>query len=111
MGQKVHPYGFRLGVTKNWRSRWFATQDYAKLLHEDLKLKESLRERLKAAGVSPGNFGGPLASGGVSDGRCHGGRRRAEIQEQTGHKSLKVLRTYIREGSLFRNNAAKKAGL
>lgn len=52
MGQKVHPYGFRLGVTKNWRSRWFATQDYAKLLHEDLELKESLRERLKAAGVS-----------------------------------------------------------
>jgi small subunit ribosomal protein S3 len=52
MGQKVHPYGFRLGVTKNWRSRWFATADYAKLLHEDLELKESLRERLKAAGVS-----------------------------------------------------------
>lgn len=52
MGQKVHPYGFRLGVTKNWRSRWFATKDYAKLLHQDLELKESLRERLKAAGVS-----------------------------------------------------------
>jgi small subunit ribosomal protein S3 len=52
MGQKVHPYGFRLGITKNWRSRWFATHDYAKLLHEDLELKESLRERLKAAGVS-----------------------------------------------------------
>ncbi len=61
MGQKVHPYGFRLGVTKTWRSRWFAKQDYAKLLHEDLDLKESLTERLKAAGVSsievdrPGN--------------------------------------------------------
>jgi small subunit ribosomal protein S3 len=61
MGQKVHPYGFRLGVTKVWRSRWFAKQDYAKLLHEDLELKESLRERLKAAGISsvevdrPGN--------------------------------------------------------
>ncbi|MGC8761468.1 MAG: 30S ribosomal protein S3 [Bryobacteraceae bacterium] len=52
MGQKVHPYGFRLGITKNWRSRWFATQDYAKLLHEDLELKEMLKERLKAAGVS-----------------------------------------------------------
>jgi small subunit ribosomal protein S3 len=52
MGQKVHPYGFRLGVTKNWRSRWFATADYAKLLHEDLELKQALRERLKAAGVS-----------------------------------------------------------
>src|SRR6266571_2320823 len=61
MGQKVHPYGFRLGVTKTWRSRWFSKQDYAKLLREDLELKNSLRERLKAAGVSsievdrPGN--------------------------------------------------------
>ena len=61
MGQKVHPYGFRLGVTKTWRSRWFAKADYAKLLHEDLELKESLQTRLKAAGVSsievdrPGN--------------------------------------------------------
>jgi small subunit ribosomal protein S3 len=61
MGQKTHPYGFRLGVTKTWRSRWFAKQDYAKLLREDLELKESLRDRLKAAGVSsievdrPGN--------------------------------------------------------
>ena len=61
MGQKVHPYGFRIGVTKTWRSRWFARTDYAKLLHEDLDLKKSLLERLKAAGVSsvevdrPGN--------------------------------------------------------
>ncbi len=61
MGQKVHPYGFRLGVTKTWRSRWFAKHDYAKLLREDLELKDSLRGRLKAAGVSsievdrPGN--------------------------------------------------------
>lgn len=61
MGQKVHPYGFRLGVTKTWRSRWFAKGDYAKLLFEDLELKESLRDRLKSAGVSavevdrPGN--------------------------------------------------------
>src|ERR1700688_447631 len=52
MGQKTHPYGFRLGVTKTWRSRWFAKQDYAKLLHEDLELTASLRARLKAAGVS-----------------------------------------------------------
>jgi small subunit ribosomal protein S3 len=61
MGQKVHPYGFRLGVSKTWRSRWFAKQEYAKLLMEDLELKDGLRERLKAAGVSsvevdrPGN--------------------------------------------------------
>src|ERR1700732_611599 len=61
MGQKVHPYGFRLGFNKTWRSRWFAKQDYAKLLREDLELKEALRSRLKAAGISsievdrPGN--------------------------------------------------------
>jgi small subunit ribosomal protein S3 len=61
VGQKVHPYGFRLGVTKTWRSRWFAKQDYAKLLREDIELKDALRDRLKAAGVSsvevdrPGN--------------------------------------------------------
>jgi small subunit ribosomal protein S3 len=61
MGQKVHPYGFRLGFNKPWRSRWFAKQGYSKLLQEDLELKETLRERLKSAGVSaievdrPGN--------------------------------------------------------
>ena len=61
MGQKIHPYGFRLGVNKPWRSRWFATRDYAKLLVEDVKLKAELKDKLKAAGVSsveierPGN--------------------------------------------------------
>ncbi|MBZ5593032.1 MAG: 30S ribosomal protein S3 [Acidobacteriia bacterium] len=61
MGQKVHPYGFRLGFNKPWRSRWFANQGYAKLLQEDLELKEDLRDRLRSAGVSsievdrPGN--------------------------------------------------------
>ncbi len=61
MGQKVHPYGFRVGFTKPWRSRWFAKQGYAKLLQEDMEIKEDLRKRLKSAGVSsievdrPGN--------------------------------------------------------
>ena len=50
MGQKVHPYGFRLGVTKTWRSRWFAKQDYAKLLREDLELKDALREPAEGRG-------------------------------------------------------------
>jgi small subunit ribosomal protein S3 len=61
MGQKVHPYGFRLGFNKPWRSRWFSKQSYAQLLQEDLELKEGLRKQLKSAGVSsievdrPGN--------------------------------------------------------
>ena len=52
MGQKTHPYGFRLGVTKPWRSRWFAKRDYSRLLHEDLKLKRDLKKQLAHAGVS-----------------------------------------------------------
>src|SRR5215475_4373365 len=52
MGQKTHPYGFRLGVTKPWRSRWFAKRDYSRLLHEDLKLKNDLKKQLQHAGVS-----------------------------------------------------------
>ena len=52
MGQKVHPYGFRLGVNKPWRSRWFVERDYDKLLIEDVQLKKELKEKLKAAGVS-----------------------------------------------------------
>ncbi len=52
MGQKTHPYGFRLGFNKTWKSRWFATKNYADLLHEDLKLREDLKKRLYGAGIS-----------------------------------------------------------
>ncbi len=52
MGQKVHPYGFRLGYTKPWKSRWFAKRDYSDLLLEDLRLKKELKTRLRAAGIS-----------------------------------------------------------
>ena len=52
MGQKVHPYGFRLGYNKTWRSRWFARREYADLLHEDIQLRDRLKKRLASAGVS-----------------------------------------------------------
>ncbi len=52
MGQKVHPIGFRLGITRTWESRWYAKKDYAKLLHEDLKLRQVLKEKLFAAGIA-----------------------------------------------------------
>lgn len=52
MGHKVNPIGFRLGVIKTWDSKWFATADYAKLLHEDIKLREYLKKRLFHAGIS-----------------------------------------------------------
>ena len=52
MGQKTHPFGFRLGYNKTWRSRWFADRDYADLLHEDIELRRELKKRLRSAGVS-----------------------------------------------------------
>lgn len=52
MGQKVHPYGFRVGINKTWRSRWYAEKKYAELLHEDLRLRSDLKKRLGHAGVS-----------------------------------------------------------
>ncbi|MCQ4161210.1 MULTISPECIES: 30S ribosomal protein S3 [Acetobacterales] len=52
MGHKVNPIGLRLGINRTWDSRWFAGEDYSKLLHDDLKLRKTLKDRLKGAGVS-----------------------------------------------------------
>ncbi|GAA4065014.1 MAG TPA: 30S ribosomal protein S3 [Bacilli bacterium] len=52
MGQKVNPIGFRVGVIRDWESRWYAGKDYADLLHEDIKIREYIEERLKDAAVS-----------------------------------------------------------
>ncbi len=52
MGQKVHPYGFRVGVNKPWLSRWYAEKEYANLLHEDLRIRKYIREKLAHAGIS-----------------------------------------------------------
>jgi small subunit ribosomal protein S3 len=52
VGQKTHPYGFRLGYNKTWKSRWFARKGYPDLLYEDVKLREQLKEKLRGAGIS-----------------------------------------------------------
>ncbi len=52
MGQKVHPYGFRVGIYKNWKSRWYAEKDYADFLHDDLNIRHAIKKRLYHAGIS-----------------------------------------------------------
>jgi small subunit ribosomal protein S3 len=52
VGQKVHPIGFRLGVIRSWDSKWYEERNYAKWLHEDIKLREFVKEKLGAAGIS-----------------------------------------------------------
>ncbi|GGF35208.1 30S ribosomal protein S3 [Halobacillus andaensis] len=52
MGQKVNPVGLRIGVIRDWESKWYAGKDYADLLHEDIKIREYTEQRLKDAAVS-----------------------------------------------------------
>ncbi|MGD0920609.1 MAG: 30S ribosomal protein S3 [Terriglobia bacterium] len=101
MGQKVHPYGFRLGYNKTWRSRWFAKKDYPEMLHEDLGLKKQLKEQLRSAGVAsieierPGNklkITIHTARPGIIIGRkgAEIDRLRQEIQKRTGREVLPI---------------------
>jgi small subunit ribosomal protein S3 len=52
MGQKVHPVGFRVGISQGWDSKWFAEKDYGRFLAEDLRIREHVKEKLNSAGVS-----------------------------------------------------------
>ena len=52
MGQKTHPIGYRLGYNYTWSSRWYASKDYAKLLHQDIKIRKTVKAKLYHAGVA-----------------------------------------------------------
>jgi len=56
MGQKVNPHGIRLGINKTWSSRWFSKSEYTKLLHQDLKIKSYVENKLKNASISKINI-------------------------------------------------------
>ena len=103
MGQKVHPYGFRLGYTKPWKSRWFVERDYDKLLLEDVKLRNELKDKLKSAGVSsieierPGNKLRVIiktARPGIIIGRkgAEIDKLKGDVQKRTGARSTSISR-------------------
>ncbi len=111
MGQKVHPYGLRLGYTKTWKSRWFAKKDYSSLLHEDLMIKKKLKEDLKSAGVAsieverPGNklrITIHTARPGIIIGRkgAEIDRLRQQVQKQTGREVLPINIVEVRRPEL-----------
>jgi small subunit ribosomal protein S3 len=52
VGQKVHPYGFRLGIINGWQSNWYAERGFGAMLHEDLRIREHIKKRVFHAGVS-----------------------------------------------------------
>ncbi|HEV3277351.1 MAG TPA: 30S ribosomal protein S3 [Terriglobia bacterium] len=111
MGQKVHPYGLRLGYTKTWKSRWFAKKDYASLLHEDIMIRKKLKEDLKSAGVAsieierPGNklrITIHTARPGIIIGRkgAEIDRLRQQVQKQTGREVLPINIQEVRRPEL-----------
>jgi small subunit ribosomal protein S3 len=122
VGQKVHPYGFRLGYNKTWKSRWFAKKDYAGLLHEDLKLKRELKAKLSSAGVAiveierPGNklkITIHTARPGIIIGRkgAEIDRLRQEIQKRTGREVLPVNIQEVRRPELNAQLVAESIAL
>jgi small subunit ribosomal protein S3 len=52
MGRKVHPFGFRIGTTRDWQAKWYADKHYADFLQEDVKIRQAVRDRYSEAGVS-----------------------------------------------------------
>ncbi|MGH9354537.1 MAG: 30S ribosomal protein S3 [Terriglobia bacterium] len=122
MGQKVHPFGFRLGYNKTWKSRWFAKKGYADLLHEDLILKKRLKAELNSAGVAsieverPGNklkITIHTARPGIIIGRkgAEIDRLRQEIQKRTGRDVLPINIQEVRRPELNAQLVAESIAL
>ncbi len=98
MGQKIHPYGFRVGITRGWQSRWFASKSrFGTLIVEDVKIREYVKKRLKMAGIARAEIertGDEVrlllhtARPGLVIGRKHTevDRLRDDIQELTGKR-------------------------
>lgn len=122
MGQKVHPYGFRLGYNKTWKSRWFAKKEYAGLLHEDLKLRKELKAKLSSAGVASVDIERPgnklkitihTARPGIIIGRkgAEIDRLRQEMQKRTGREVLPINIQEVRRPELNAQLVAESIAL
>lgn len=120
MGQKVHPIGYRLGYIKTWNSRWYAEKDYAKLLHEDLRIRRMVKDKLAHAGVSrieierSGNqakINIHTARPGIIIGRkgAEVDKLKAELEKKTGRQiyiNIKEIRKPELEAQLVAENIA-----
>lgn len=102
MGHKVHPYGFRLGVIRDWRSRWYGEgNEYAKQLHEDIEIRSRIMQEAQHAGISridierfPNQISVTIwtAKPGIIIGRKGAAVKvlRGELEEMTGGKHVAV---------------------
>lgn len=104
MGHKVHPLGFRIGVTKGWHSRWFATKDYARMVKEDADIRQTIHAKTTGADISLVEIdrGGKevivaihTARPGIVIGR--GGKRVDELRQTLEGLTKKKVRLNIQE--------------
>ncbi len=122
MGQKVNPTGFRLGINRTWDSRWFAKDKYSDLLHEDLRVRKFLTERLAQAGVSKIVIERPAKKARVTIHTARPGvvigkkgadieKLKAEIQKMTGsevHLNIVEIRKPEIDAKLVADNIAQQ---
>ena len=122
MGQKVNPIGIRLGINKDWNSKWFANRNYAQLLNQDINLRKYLKKKLMAAAISRIQIERPAnnavvtihtARPGVLIGKKGGGIEslRAEIAAQLGvpvHLNIEEIRKPELDSTLVAEGIAQQ---
>ena len=122
MGQKVHPTGIRLGIVKDWNSKWYASKNYAQLLNQDINLRKELKRKLIAAAVSRIQIERPAnnavvtiytARPGVIIGKKGGGIEtlRSEIAAQLGvpvHLNIEEIRKPELDSTLVAESIAQQ---
>ena len=122
MGQKVHPTGIRLGITKDWNSKWYASKNYAQLLNQDINLRKDLKRKLMSAAVSRIQIERPAnnavvtiftARPGVIIGKKGGGIEtlRSEISAQLGvpvHLNIEEIRKPELDSTLVAEGIAQQ---
>ncbi len=122
MGQKVNPIGIRLGIVKDWNSKWYAGKDYAKLLNQDINLRKYLKKKLMSASVSRIEIKRPAnnavvtihsARPGVLIGKKGGGIEalRSEISQKLGvpvHLNIEEVRKPELDSTLVAESIAQQ---
>lgn len=122
MGQKVNPIGIRLGITKDWNSKWYASKNYAQLLNQDINLRKDLKKKLMSAAVSRIQIERPAnnavvtihaARPGVIIGKKGGGIEslRSDIAKQLGvpvHLNIEEVRKPELDATLVAESVAQQ---
>ncbi|RCK09599.1 50S ribosomal protein L22 [Bacillus licheniformis] len=108
MGQKVNPVGLRIGVIRDWESKWYAGKDYADFLHEDLKIREFINQRLSDASVSKVEI--EQAASPIIEKVLKSAIANAEHNYEMDANNLVVTQAYVNEGPTLKRFRPRAMG-